>query len=252
MGVPQLDEAAAPCLAIDVSDGVMTVVLDRREVHNAFNEQMQGELRETWERARTDDAIRVVVVTGAGSRAFCVGVDRAEAIGAKVSDPDNPAPDPTTPFHYADPGEDLGPKARGLYKPVIAAVNGMACGGAFYLLGEADVVVAAEHATFFDPHVTFGMAASYESMHLGQKLPFGEVLRVQLMGAHERMSAQRAYELGLVSEVVAADRLTETALSLATRIAAAPPDRARAIVRAVWTVRELGRTRSLALLASRP
>ena len=74
----------------------------------------------------------------------------------------------------------------------------MACGGALYLLGESDIIVAAEHATFFDPHVTYGMVAGFESMHLLQKLPLGETLRVALLGAHERMSADRAYQLGLV------------------------------------------------------
>jgi enoyl-CoA hydratase/carnithine racemase len=242
---------AARTVEVDIRDGVMSLVLDRPKVHNAFNEQMVLEIRAAWERARADD-VHVVVITGAGDKAFCVGVDRAEAIGEKLGDTDQPPADPTTSFNYIDPGEDLGAKACGLYKPVIAAVNGMACGGALYFLGEADIIIAAEHATFFDPHVTYGMAASYESVHLGQKLPFGEVLRTQLMGAHERLSAARAYELGLVSEVVPAARLAQAARSLGSSIAAIPPDRAQAVVRTVWTARELGRTRALALLGRHP
>jgi enoyl-CoA hydratase/carnithine racemase len=193
--------------------------------------------------------VRVLVVTGAGAGAYCVGVDRAEAIGARLADdPDQPSPDPTSSFHYEDPGEDLCPKACGLFKPVIAAVNGMACGGALYLLGEVDIIVAAQHATFFDPHITYGLAASYESIHLAHKLPLGEVLRTQLMGANERMSAGRAHELGLVSEVVPAEELAGRARELALDIAAAPADRAQAVLRAVWSTRELGRARALALL----
>src|SRR5439155_834008 len=83
----------------------------------------------------------------------------------------------------------------------------MACGGAFYLLGEVDIVIAAEHATFFDPHVTFGMTAAFESVHMLQKMPFHEIMRIALTGSNERMSAQRAYEIGFVTEVVPSEEL---------------------------------------------
>ena len=83
------------------------------------------------------------------------------------------------PWHFDDPGENIGPKSNDLWKPVIAAVNGMACGGAFYILGEVDFVIAAEHATFFDPHVTFGMTSCFESMHMLQKMPFHEIMRAR-------------------------------------------------------------------------
>ena len=90
---------------------------------------------------------------------------------------------------------------------MVAAVNGMACGGAFYMLGEADVIVAADHATFFDPHVTYGMVAAYEPILLLRRMPFGEVLRMALAGNYERISAPTAQRLGLVSEVVPKDDL---------------------------------------------
>ena len=85
---------------------------------------------------------------------------------------------------------------------MIAAVNGMACGGAFYLLGEADILIAADHATFFDPHVTYGMPAVFEPALMLHRMPFGEVMRMTLLGNHERISAARALEIGLVTEVV--------------------------------------------------
>ena len=75
----------------------------------------------------------------------------------------------STPFHFDDPGDWIGPKTVDLWKPVIAAVNGMACGGAFYLLGEAEFIIAADHATFFDPHVTYGMCATFEPLHMLQQ-----------------------------------------------------------------------------------
>ena len=104
---------------------------------------------------------------------------------------------------FNDPGDNIGPKSCDLWKPVIAAVNGMACGGAFYMLGEVEFIIAAEHATFFDPHVTYGMTAAFEPMHMAGIMPFGEIMRLPLLGNHERLSADRAYEIGLVSEVVA-------------------------------------------------
>ena len=113
---------------------------------------------------------------------------------------------------YNDPGVNINPKTNDLWKPIVAAVNGMACGGALYMLGESDIIIAAEHATFFDPHVTYGMVAGFESVHLLQKLPLGEVLRIMLLGAWERMSAERAHQMGLVSEVVPQAELLERAM----------------------------------------
>jgi enoyl-CoA hydratase/carnithine racemase len=130
---------------------------------------------------------------------------------------------------------------------VIAAVNGMACGGAFYMLGEVEFIIAAEHATFFDPHVTYGMTAAFEPMHMLQKMPFNEIMRLSLLGNHERLSAKRAYEIGLVSEVVPPDKLREAALWAAAAIASAPPLAIQGTVRAIWAARELSRSQALGL-----
>lgn len=77
------------------------------------------------------------------------------------------------PYSVDDPLLHIGPKANDLWKPVIAAVEGMACGGAFYLLGEAEFLIAAENATFFDPHTTYGMVSAYESVFMAQRMPYG-------------------------------------------------------------------------------
>ena len=78
---------------------------------------------------------------------------------------------------------------RGCGSRSIAAVNGMACGGAFYLLGQVDFIVAAEHATFFDPHVTYGMPAVFEPALMGERMPFGEVMRMTPDGQSGAISA---------------------------------------------------------------
>jgi enoyl-CoA hydratase/carnithine racemase len=146
---------------------------------------------------------------------------------------------------FNDPGSNINPKENDLWKPVVAAVNGMACGGALYMLGEADIIIAAEHATFFDPHVSYGMVAGFESTHLLQKLPLGETLRVALLGAHERMSASRAHQLGLVSEVTPAEELLDRALWVANAIAASPVLAIQGTLRAVWMANEASRQAAL-------
>jgi len=233
-------------LRYEAADGVARVTLDRPEVHNAFNTQMQTELQHVWRTVRGDPEVRCVVLTGAGDASFCTGIDRAEAMDHLLEGPQARRPYAAQDvWHLDDPGRRIGPKSNDLWKPVIAAVNGMACGGAFYLLGEVEFIIAAEHATFFDPHVTYGMTACLESMHMLQKMPFHEIMRLALLGAHERVSAQRAYEIGFVSEVVPKEALPDAATRVATAIASAPPIAIQGTVRSIWTALELSRAQAL-------
>jgi enoyl-CoA hydratase/carnithine racemase len=229
----------------DEADGVAWVTLDRPEVHNAFNAQMTRELQALWRGLRRNDDVRCVVLTGAGEKAFCTGIDRMEQMDA-AADPDaQMVGSGATPFHFDDPGEYIGPKSNDLWKPVIAAVNGMACGGAFYMLGEVEFIIAAEHATFFDPHVTYGMTAAFEPVHMLTKMPFPEIMRLSLLGNHERMSAARAHQIGLVSEVVDGAELRATAGWAAAAIASAPPLAIEGTVRALWHGLEHSRSQGL-------
>lgn len=216
-------------------DGVAVVTLDRPRRHNAIDLATITELTALWREFRMTDDVRAIVLTGAGDKAFCTGIDRSADV-----------PQPPSPYSIDDPLLRLGPKSNDLWKPVIAAVNGMACGGAFYLLGEAEFVIAAEHATFFDPHTTYGMVSAYESVHMAQRMPYGEVMRMSLMGTAERIGARRAYETGLVSEVVAADELLDAAVRAAAVIAACPTEAVQGTVRAVWSSREAARAHALA------
>lgn len=235
-------------ITYEVDDGVAWVTLNRPEVLNAFNHQMEAELKSVWRDMRGDDDVRVAVITGAGDRAFCTGIDRAESLNPEVQGAAAEAGKLVgfpTPWTYDDPGANLCPKMNQMWKPVIAAVNGMACAGAFYLLGEVEFIIAAEHATFFDPHVTFGMTASYEPIHMLQKVPFQEIMRMSLLGSAERMSAKRAYEVGMVSEVVPKEELRERAEWAARVIAEAPPLGIQGTVRSLWTGLELSRRQAL-------
>jgi enoyl-CoA hydratase/carnithine racemase len=229
-------------------DGVAWVSLNRPEVRNAINAQMQAELHEIWHGFRYDDDVRCVVLAGEGE-SFCTGIDRAEA----VSDENNAAmaegnyPGYPTPWMYDDPGRDVGPKQCDLWKPVIAAVQGMACGGAFYMLGETEFIIAADDATFFDPHVTYGMTAAFEPIQMLSKMPFPEIMRMSLLGVHERMSAERAREIGLVTEVVPLADLRERAGAVARIIADSPALAVQGTMRALWTALEVPRAQAVGL-----
>jgi enoyl-CoA hydratase/carnithine racemase len=222
-------------ITVERRDAVAVVTLDRPERHNAIDPVAARELAAIWGELRRDDAVRVAVLTGAGDKAFCTGFDRSADV-----------PQPSSPYSIDDPLLAIGPKSRDLWKPVIAAVNGMACGGAFYLLGECEFLIAADHATFFDPHTTYGMVSAYESIGMAQRMPYGEVMRMSLMGTAERIGARRAYEIGLVSEVVPGPGLLAAALRTASVIASYPTEAVQGTVRAVWSARELARSHAVA------
>ena len=216
---------------------VAYVTLNRPEVQNSFDYVMIDELAEVWQGLRWNEAVRCVVLTGAGDKAFCTGNDRSTI----------PFDVKWDPYTYDDPGLTIGPRVNRLWKPVIAAVNGTVAAGAFYLLGQVDFIIAAEHATFVEPHVTYSMAAVYEPIEALAKMPFGEAMRVALLGTNERMSARRAYEIGFVSEVVPIEELMDAAKWAAETIAAQPPKAVMATVRTLWAAREMFPTQASAL-----
>jgi enoyl-CoA hydratase/carnithine racemase len=237
MSIPEFETIAYD----EGDDGVAVVTLNRPEVHNAFNSQMQREVKSLWRALRRHDDVRCIVLTGAGEKAFCTGIDRMEQMGGEhdeTTDRDVVGSG-STPFMFNDPGDNLGPKSCDLWKPVIAAVNGMACGGAFYMLGEVEFIVAAEHATFFDPHVTYGMTASFEPIHMSGITPFTEIMRLSLLGNYERMSARRAFQIGMVSEVVPGTEVVSRSRELAAIIASQPKLAVEGTVRALWSTREM-------------
>ncbi|WP_077192729.1 enoyl-CoA hydratase/isomerase family protein [Streptomyces lydicus] len=218
-----------------IADGVALVTLDRPDRHNAIDLDTAAELAATWRAFRFDDSVRAAVVTGAGGRAFCTGLDRSADV-----------PQPPSPYSLDDPLLSIGPKTNDLWKPVIAAVDGMACGGAFYLLGEAEFIVASENSTFFDPHTTYGMVSAYESVLMAQRMPLGEIARLSLMGTAERLGARRAYQIGLVCELTAPGAAAEVALRRAATVAAQPTSAVQGTVRALWAAKEAARTQALA------
>jgi enoyl-CoA hydratase/carnithine racemase len=215
-------------LAADKDTGVAVVTVDRPTRLDAIDLPMVGELNALWLELRFDDTVRAIVLTGAGGRAFSTGLDRDAVV-----------PQPDSPYMQGDPLLTVGPKANDLWRPVVAAVEGMACGGAFYLLGESEFVVAG--AEFFDPHTTYGMVSAYESVLPARRMPYGEVARMMLMGTAERISARRAYEIGLVSELTEPGGALAAATACAAVIAGYPPTGVQGTVRALWAANEAAR-----------
>ena len=142
---------------------------------------------------------------------------------------------------------------NGVWKPVICAVNGICAGGGFHFVGDADVVVASRAASFFDPHVSVGQPAALEPIGLLGRLPFSALMRMMLMGRFERLDAERAYELGLVTQVIDPDQFDEIVQQLATTMARNSPSSMMLTKRIVWNTFEHGRAeaRETGLAAAR-
>ena len=130
-----------------------------------------------------------------------------------------------------------------VWKPVIAAVNGVCAGGGLHFVADADIVIAASDATFLDPHVSVGQVTAYEAIALVRKSPMEAIVRMALIGRHERITAARAHQLGILSQVVdPPERLRERAQALAETIARNSPAAMAATKRALWGALEHGLT----------
>jgi enoyl-CoA hydratase/carnithine racemase len=226
-------------ILVDFSaDHVATVTLNRPEVMNAFNQQMADECADVWRRIKDDDDVHAVVLRAAGDRAFCSGRDVQEI--ADLNDPVKAAT-----MNTEHPMWRMGPKLSQLWKPVITAVHGLAGGGAYYWINESDLVVASDDAQFFDPHISYGLAAGPELIGLARRIPMVEATRLVLLGLDERISAESACRMGLVNEVVPRDQLWDRAQRLATSVAAKPTAAVQSTIRALWESLDLGRTEAL-------
>ena len=198
----------------EVDDRIATITFNRPEQLNAVNPEMVRELRAAYAEAEADDSVWTIIVTGAG-RAFCAGADVTEIPddGRVIYD----EPYLSTYAQWEAPQEAT-PPFRSMTKPVLTAVNGLCCGAGLDLVTTGDITIASERAEFFDPHVSIGLVSGREMVRLARILPLNVAMRVALTGRHERMSAQRAYELGMVTEVVEHERLLERAREIAQLI----------------------------------
>lgn len=213
---------------------VITITLDRPETLNAYNQAMKEELRAAWTEVRDDPDTWCAIITGAG-RAFSSGAD----VGS-LEKRDFRKVDRFRELAMIETIRDLPtPRRMGVMKPVIAAVNGVCNGVLLDLVTESDIPIASENASFLDSHVSLGFVSSHEIVNLTRRIPVAPAMRMALLGSKERMSAQRAYELGLVTEVTSPEELIPRAEELAALICENAP-------LAVWATK-LGIQRGLGL-----
>jgi enoyl-CoA hydratase/carnithine racemase len=195
----------------EVEDRTAVITFNRPEQLNAVSPAMVAELHRAYASAEADESVWTIIVTGSG-RAFCAGADVTEIPedGRVIYE----EPYLSTYPQWEAPQEAT-PPFRTMTKPIIAAVNGLCCGAGLDLVTTGDIAIASERAEFFDPHVSIGLVSGREMVRLARVLPVNIAMRVALTGRHERMSAQRAYELGMISEVVEHEQLMPRAREVA-------------------------------------
>jgi enoyl-CoA hydratase len=223
------------CLKVERHGPVGWLINNRPDQLNAMNNQMRDEFALAWRELDDDPDVRVIVHTGEG-RAFQTGVDVTEIASDGVGMKRYRESVEQFDLHFTSWHQKV-------WKPVITAVNGICAGGGFHWVADADIVIAASDAKFFDPHVSIGQVVAIEAIGLLRKMPVEAVMRMAFVGRHERMSAQRAYELGMISEIVhPPERLREAAQELAERIAKNSPAAMAETKKALWGALELGLT----------
>jgi enoyl-CoA hydratase/carnithine racemase len=215
----------ANVLLVARRDHVVTVTLNRPEVLNALDVELMTALRRLWSELGADTDVRCVVLTGAG-RGFCAGAD----VSMLAADRPDAAPTARDELAFL-PG-------RRVAVPIVVAVNGVCAGGGLHFVADADIVLAAERASFLDPHVSVGQVSALEPLSLLARARHDVVARMALLGSGERLGAHDAQRAGLVSEVVPDAELPARAGQLATTIAGNSPEAVRQTRRALRVFEE--------------
>ncbi len=203
---------------------VLVVTIDRQARMNALSQEVKAGLAETWATLTGDRDIRAIVITGAGDRAFCTGMDlKAHA--------ERGGPPPAK----ADVHEEMRitPLNCDVWLPTIVAVNGVCTGAGLHFVADADIVVASSRASFIDTHVSVGQVTALEPISLLPRIGLGNALRFAVLGRHGRIGADEALRISLVDEVVEPDRLLERAVELAELAASGSPVAIEASKRAI-------------------
>ncbi|MEY8829091.1 carnitinyl-CoA dehydratase [Sedimentitalea sp. XS_ASV28] len=191
-------------------EGAVLIVTLNRPKANAIDLVTSRVMGEVFREYRDDPDLRVAVLTATGDKFFCPGWDLKAAADGDAVDGD-----------YGIGGFGGLQELRGMNKPVIAAINGIACGGGLELALSADMILAADHATFALPEIRSGTVADAASVKLPKRIPYHIAMELLLTGRW--FDAQEAHRWGLVNEVLPADALMERAMELARLIASGPP-----------------------------
>ncbi|MDH4039162.1 MAG: enoyl-CoA hydratase-related protein [Gammaproteobacteria bacterium] len=211
-------------------DGIAIITLNRPETRNALSREIRAGLFQAWDRFERDPALRIAILTGAGEKAFCAGGDLKEMVDTGMKVP----PRDMFPLPY-DTIE--------LSKPTIAAVNGVAFAGGWMIAQACDLCVASSSAKFAVTEVKVGRSSPWASP-LIHMIPQRIMMEILLTG--KPITAQRAYEIGLVNRLAEPGELMDTALALAAEILDGAPLSVRAARETVMLSTEMGRSAALA------
>jgi E-phenylitaconyl-CoA hydratase len=214
-------------------DRIAYITLDREHAGNSFNVKMCREFECIFEDFRDDQNAWVAVITSSGQKFFCTGVDVKESR--------------TKPM-----GHVWLPIARlmeQIQKPIVCAVNGICCGGGLHFLCDTDIIIGSENAQFFDPHVNVGLISGWEPIGLSRRIPLNYVLRMALQGKSYRINAREAHRIGIITEVVAPDKLQERAEEIAREVLGNAPLAVRHTKQAIMEGLNLGLRDALELSA---
>lgn len=225
-------EPVLPTLVTERHGPVGWIIFNRPSAGNAMDAAMMAALPEAWTGLDADPAIAAIVVTGTG-RAFQTGLD----MRALAEDPASlrEASRRTRESDLRLTGWHLG-----VQTPTIAAVNGVCAGGGLHFVVDADLVIASRSAAFIDPHVSVGQVSAWEAIGLTRRGPATIAAQIVMLGRYGRIDAQRAYEIGLVGELVDPDELRPRAQRLGEWVAAGDRDVIRARRDALWRAQEVG------------
>ncbi len=223
----------APRVRYELDGHVATITYDRPEALNAINAEVRRDLNEAFTRFREEEDAWVAIVTGSG-RAFCVGADMRGGGGAAGAFKGTFWEKPTV--NSFESGWEI-------FKPVIAAVNGLCLGYGLTLVTWCDFVIASDRAEFGFPEVRLGVPTIVGAMRLPQRINWQYAMELLLTG--ERFGARHAHEIGLVGWVVDHDRLMDEARALADRLLAAAPLAARTVKEMAVRARTLGDTEAI-------
>ena len=232
-------QAAPPIfqtLKYEARGPICIITMNRPEIDNAIDAENRRELALAWEALRADDTLQVAIFTGAGDTVFCGGADLA-------SFRDGPQP----AYIKRDEGiRTYTSKQNKCWKPVIAAINGFVAGPGLHFLLDADICISVPEATFCDMHMhRTGAVPIIEPIEMARKIPQEAVSRMFLLGPHDPITAQRALDLGLISEIVPRERLMNRAIELARQICQADMRLTTAFIESFYKARELGVTEAI-------
>jgi len=224
-------------------DHVAVLTIDRPDAGNSLSARlMYEELPAAWEEIKNDKNVRAIVFTAAGDRFFCSGVDlRDPEMQRRTSEGGSGEGGAAPPAALHITGRQCD-----VWKPIITAVNGQAVGGGLMFVGDSDIVIASENAKFSNTGVSVGLVAPVGPVVFARKIGFEWVMRMMILGRHESIDAQKALEIGLVSEVTRTDALRDRAIELATLVASNSPAAVEQAIRAMWETLELPLSEALA------